>query len=567
MRYAFWLGVISMFTLIYDIGFEKSLLHQKFVIWVYLLALAGGIFFIFARHSQRKDKPRRTVWITDVLLTTLCVVLIGVLISSLNKGIPTRHPWLTLAIIILFFREVGNYRFEIKKQYLDPAQLFIISFLAIILIGTGLLLLPRSTHHGISFIDALFTATSAVCVTGLAVVDTGKIFTLSGQTILIFLMQAGGLGIMTFTSYFGFFFKGSASYQNRLMIRDMTNADRIADVFSTLKKILLVTFLIEITGVFIIYLSLDQGLIPAAGDRLFFSVFHAVSAFCNAGFSTLTNNLFETGYQFNYVLHLTVAFLIIIGGIGFPIVFTTLTYIKHSFLQVVLKKEKHNPWLLGINSRIVLSTTALLLIIGTVLIYILEYNNTLSQHSGIGKVITAFFGATTPRTAGFNSVDMTALHYATVMVIFILMWIGASPGSTGGGIKTSTFTIAILNFLSLARGKDRVEIFKREISPITTRRAFAAISLSFIVIGSAVFLLAIFEPGKDLMPLAFETVSAFGTVGLSLGITSSLSDAGKIVIILTMFIGRVSMLTILISFMRRVINLKYKYPSEDVLIN
>lgn len=556
-----------MITLIYDVGFEKSILIQKIVIWIYLLALAGGIFFIFARHTQRKDKPRRTVWITDILLTALCVILIIVLISGINKGIPERHPWLTLAIIILFIRELGNYRFEVKKQYLNPAQLFIMSFLGIIIMGTLLLMLPRSTHQGIGIVDALFTATSAVCVTGLAVLDTGKVFTHSGQSILIFLIQAGGLGIMTFTSYFGFFFKGGASYQNRLMIQDMTNADRIADVFSTLKKILLITFLIELTGATIIYFSLDHSLIPMAGDRVFFSVFHAVSAFCNAGFSTLTNNLFETGYQFNYVLHLTIASLIIIGGIGFPIVFTTLTYIKHSFLQMILKNEKHNPWILGINSRIVLLTTLLLLISGTVLIYILEYNNTLAGHNGIGKVITAFFSATTPRTAGFNSVDLTALHFATVMVIFILMWIGASPGGTGGGIKTSTFTIAIVNFLSLARGKDRVEIFQREISPISTRRAFAAISLSFVVIGSAVFLLAIFERDKDLMPLAFEAVSAFGTVGLSLGITSSLSDAGKMIIILTMFIGRVSMLTILISFMRRVINLKYKYPSEDVLIN
>jgi potassium uptake TrkH family protein len=567
MRIAYLLGFLSLGTLIYDIGFEKSILLQHAVIWVYLLALAGGIFFIIARHSLRQDKPRRKVLLADILLSLLSFILIIKLLTSFNEGLPERHPVLTLAIILLFIREIGNYRFEIKKQYLNPAQLFIISFLGIIVVGTFLLLLPRSTQSGITLVDALFTATSAVCVTGLAVVDTGKFFTLSGQTIIIFLMQAGGLGIMTFSSYFGFFFKGGASYQNRLMIRDMTNSERIADVFNTLKKILLITFFIELAGGIIIYLSLDHTLIPAAGERIFFSVFHAVSAFCNAGFSTLTNNLFETGFRYNYVLQLTMASLIIIGGIGFPIVFTTLTYFKHLILQSVLKKEKHSPWIVGINSRIVLLTTVFLLLIGTISIYFLEYNNTLADHNGIGKVITAFFSATTPRTAGFNSVEITSLHYATIMLIFILMWIGASPGGTGGGIKTSTFAIALMNFISLARGKDRVEIFKREISPMSSRRAFAAISLSILVIGSAMLLLSIFEKGKDLMPLAFETVSAFGTVGLSLGITSSLSDAGKIIIILTMFIGRVSMLTILISFMRRVINLKYKYPSEDVLIN
>lgn len=567
MRVAFWFGVIGLATLIYDIGFEKPLHVQKLILVIYLLALSGGIVFTFALYSHRKEKPGKKVWVTDILLSLLCLVLVIHILATFSEGIPARHPWLTLAIVMLFFREMGNYKIEIKKQYLNPAQLFIISFMGIIFAGTFLLMLPRSTFTGISFIDALFTSTSAVCVTGLAVVDTGKFFTPLGQTFLIILIQTGGLGIMTFTSYFGYFFKGGASYQNRLMIQDMTNSERIADVFNTLKRILLITFFIEMGGALIILASLDHTLIPAMGDRIFFSVFHAVSAFCNAGFSTLSNSLFEAGYRFNYTFHLTVAGLIIIGGIGFPIVFTTLSYIKHIFLETILKREKHRPWLLGINSRIVLITTMCLLFFGTVIIYGLEYNNALAEHSGIGKVITAFFSATTPRTAGFNTVDMTALHFSTIMVLFILMWIGASPGSTGGGIKTSTFAIAVMNFMSLARGKDRVEVFKREISPISTRRAFAAISLSMVVIGAAVLMLSMTEKGKDLMPLAFETVSAFGTVGLSLGVTSSLTDAGKIIIILTMFIGRVSMLAILVSFLRRVVNLKYKYPAEDVLIN
>jgi trk system potassium uptake protein len=182
-------------------------------------------------------------------------------------------------------------------------------------------------------------------------------------------------------------------------------------------------------------------------------------------------------------------------------------------------------------------------------------------------LVTAFFAATTPRTAGFNSVDTTALKFSTILIVIVLMWIGASPGSTGGGIKTSTIAIAILNFLSIAKGKDRIEIYRREISAISTRRAFATLSLSLILIGVSVFCLAISDSDKDLIKLAFESVSAFGTVGLSLGITSALSTAGKIVIILTMFIGRVSMLTILVAFMRRIVNLKYKFPTEDVLIN
>lgn len=565
---AFFLGFVGILSLIYDLGFNKSHTSQHVVNGIYMLSLAGGVYFLLSAYFSGIKKPQKKLWPVDAFLF---VLFIGVIIRILiwyRTGESPRHIALNLALISAFVRELSSFRTEVNRRYLNPAQLFILSFASIIFAGTLLLMLPNSTYDGIMLIDAFFTSTSAVCVTGLSTVDVGKVFTPLGQTVLILLIEAGGIGIMTFTSYFGYFFKGGASYQNRLMLRDMTNSDRIADVFSTLRKIIMITILIELFGAMVIYFSIDTADLPGIGHRIFFSIFHSVSAFCNAGFSTLSNNLYEPAFRFNYLMHLTIAGLIIIGGIGFPIIFNALTYFKYFLMKRVFnRKPIYAPWVLGMNARIVLVTTFFLLVIGTALIYLLEYQNTLSDHHGAGKVITAFFGATTPRTAGFNTVDMSALHISTVLVIFILMWIGASPGSTGGGIKTSTFTIALLNFLSLAKGKDRIEIFKREISPFSTRRAFAAISLSFIVIGISIFFLAVFESEKDLMKLAFESVSAFGTVGLSLGITSSLSAGGKIIIILTMFIGRVSMLTILVAFMRKIINLKYKFPAEDVLIN
>ncbi len=567
MRIAYWLGTIGIITLIYNVGFEPSDTALFIINTIFLLVLTSGFYFIIARHTLTKEKLGKKVWIPDIILSVLILFTLVRLITEFNSGLPFRNPWLTFSLMLLFLRELGNYRIEVKKQYLNPAQLFIISFLGIILAGTFLLMLPRATLSGIRFIDALFTATSAVCVTGLAVVDTGKFFSPLGQTIIIILIQAGGLGIMTFTSYFGYFFKGGASYQNRLMIRDMTNTDRISDVFNTLKKILLITFLIEFAGAVMIFLTVDRSLIPETVERIFFSLFHSVSAFCNAGFSTLTNSLYETGYRYNYPLHLIISILIIFGGLGFPIVFNALSYLRHHILKLIIPGYSFSPWILGINTRIVLVTTVALLIGGTGLIYLTEYNNTLAEHNAFGKIVTAFFSATTPRTAGFNTIDTTALNVSTIMIVFLLMWIGASPGSTGGGIKTTTFAISVFNFLSLAKGKDRVEVFKREISPITIRRAYSAITLSLIVICTAVALLSVFEKDKDLFKLAFETVSAFGTVGLSLGITGSLSVPGKIIIVLTMFIGRVSMLTLLVAFMRRVVNLKYKLPAEDVLIN
>ena len=208
-----------------------------------------------------------------------------------------------------------------------------------------------------------------------------------------------------------------------------------------------------------------------------------------------------------------------------------------------------------------------LTIVGTIMFYIIEYHNTLQEHHGIGKFITALFGATTPRTAGFNTIDMSALHFSTVMMIFLLMWVGASPASTGGGIKTNTFAIAILNFLSLAKGKAKIEVYRREIADISVRRAFAVISLSLLVIGLAIMLISIFDSEKSLLDIAFECFSAYSTVGLSLGITASLSGFSKLVLIVVMFVGRVSMLSILIAVVRKVKEQNYRYPKEEISIN
>ena len=261
----------------------------------------------------------------------------------------------------------------------------------------------------------------------------------------------------------------------------------------------------------------------------------------------------------------------VLGGLGFPIVVNIVKYIKYFFTKKIFyltgKQQPHRPWVLNLNSRITLVTTTTLTVVGTVLFYINEYNNTLAEHSGIGKFITALFGAATPRTAGFNTVDTTALNFSTVMMLFLLMWIGASPASTGGGVKTNTFAIATLNFFSLARGKSKIEVFRREIAEVSVRRAFAVISLSLLVIGFGIISISIFDSEKSLLNIAFECFSAYSTVGLSLGITASLSPESKFVIIAVMFIGRVSMLTLLIAVFKKVKQKNYKYPVEEITIN
>lgn len=567
-RVSFWLSFLAILSVVYDFGFNHSAFLQRGLHWVYLLACTAGVVSLISKYLLEQRFPRLVARVFDTIFFLFLALL---LIHDFGWGhIPSLHdaPWIYVAVFLVFIREFSMLDLDVYQTFLNPAQLFIASFFAIVIIGAILLILPKATYSGISFVDALFTSTSAVCVTGLIVVDTGSYFTLFGQSIILFLIQAGGIGIMTFTSYFSYFFRGSSSYENQLLLKDLTNAEKMGDVFDTLKKIILLTFLIEAAGAGLIFFSLDAGLITSVSERIFFSVFHAVSAFCNAGFSTLPNSLYEPGFQFNYPLHLVIAILFIIGGIGFPIAFNFFKYIRYIFIHRLLRRELYYvPWIININSRLVLTTTVILLLSGTLLFYLFEYDNTLAEHRGIGKIVTAFFGAATPRTAGFNSVDTSALKLSTLMVVFLLMWIGASPGSTGGGIKTTTFAIGTLNFLSIARGKDRLEVFRREVSEISVRRAFAIISLSLIVIGLSAFFIAIFDPEQHLLSIAFESFSAYSTVGLSLGITADLSVESKTVVILTMFIGRVGMLTILAAFLRKMKHFKYRYPSEDILIN
>ena len=475
-------------------------------------------------------------------------------------------------VIIALMVEVSNNSLKLSNRNTNPALLFVFSFLFIIVFGAGLLLLPNATYTGISLTDAFFTSTSAVCVTGLIVVDTATFFTPLGKVFIIVLIQIGGLGIMTFTSFFGYFFKGGASFGNQFLLKDLINEEKLGEIYKTLLKIITITFSIEAIGAAIIYYTLDPTLFSGDSSRLGFSLFHSISAFCNAGFSTLSGNLYQPGYRYNYNLHYIIGILVIIGGLGFPIVFNYYRLLRHflknKYRQITSKcGYVHAPKIINVNTRIAVITTLALLITGFVFFMFSEYNHSLKGLSMAGKIAGAFFGSVTTRTAGFNSVDMTALAPATILVYFFLMWVGASPASTGGGIKTTTFAVAILNIVSLVKGKGRIEIFGRELANESVRRAFSVIFLSFLVIGMSVLMLVITDGYLDLEKIIFEVISAFGTVGLSLGITAQLSQAGKWILIVTMFLGRVGTLTIMIGIFRKLRSFQYHYPTENIMIN
>ena len=572
---SFTIAVFAFLLSIIDLGFllEKDL--DEFFLFTYNLGILICLISLTARLYWKKLRMHRKIVASDTFLSVfLSFVLIFNVVSLARNGTDSLHnTWTYIALFLVFIREIYNIHFRFKYKVVNPAQLFVGSFFIIILMGSLLLMLPNATRGEISYVDALFTATSAVCVTGLAVVDTGGVFTLIGQTIILFLIQTGGLGIMTFASYFSYFFRSGSSYENQMYMGEMTNVDKLDEVFSVLKKIITVTFAIEAIGAVMLFFSITDSAVHGFGHRIYFSVFHAVSAFCNAGFSPLKNSLFEATFRFNYLFQLIIALLIIFGGLGFPIIFNSWKFfvykIGNTFKRLLKKREKtYLPWVLNLNSKVIISTTAILLISGTIFVLIFEYNNTLTEHhSFFGKFIVSFFGSVTTRTAGFNSIDTGAMTLPTTLIFILLMWIGASPASTGGGIKTSTIAVAFLNVVSIAKGKKNLEIFGREISGVSINKSFAIILLSVVVIFTSTLGVAMFDADKNLLSIVFEVVSAYATVGLSRGITGSLTDASKIIVLITMFLGRVGMITFLMAIIKKTNNTKYRYPTEDLLIN
>jgi len=460
---------------------------------------------------------------------------------------------------------------------LHPALLFVISFIVLILLGAFALIHPAATVKGISFTHALFTATSAVTVTGLAVLDTGKDFTTFGQTVILILIQLGGLGVLTVSNIFALVFKSNSSFKNRMIIGDMIKEMDNDRIFSTLFKIVFITIVVEAIGAILIYMlvPMNEGL---GGDRAFFAIFHAVSAFCNGGFSTMTNSLYEEPVRFNYGFHLIVAWLIFTGGIGYSVMINHYKHIKTYLLKKVhlLRYKKYQPNTINLiktttNNKIIIITSGILLLSGTLLFYIAEYNGVLAGHSGFGKIFTALFNAVTPRTAGFNNVNMADLALPSTVLIMFLMWIGASPGSTGGGIKTTTFAIVTLNLINQITGKDKMVVNNREIPPVTINQVNAVIILSIIAIMTTTFLLSWFNPALPLKDIMFEAISAYSTVGLSIGITGSLSSESLYVLMVTMFLGRVIFLTFLSGIFnqlskKRDASTAY-YPPESIYIN
>lgn len=438
---------------------------------------------------------------------------------------------------------------------MTPSRVLVLGFASVILLGALLLTLPQATQdgNGLNFINALFTATSAVCVTGLVVVDTATTFTLFGQSVILFLIQVGGLGFMTFATLFFIILGKKITLKERLLLQEALNQVSLAGIVRLAKSVIQISFIIETVGALLLTLrwSFDFGWRKA----LYFGIFHSVSAFNNAGFDLFGNFTSLTAYVGDPLTNITIMLLIILGGLGF-------TVLANFYFYGIRKFSLH--------TKIVLQVTGILIVLGTGIILMLEYSNplTLGPLPWGTKVLAALFQAVTPRTAGFNTINLANMHETTLLFIIVLMFIGASPGSTGGGIKTTTFISIIFSVISTFRSESQhVVIEGRTLPNDIIRKALAITTTAVFLIFFMTFILSITE--KDyLFPLLFEVTSAFGTVGLSLGCTPVLSAFGKALIILTMFIGRLGPLTLGYFLSQKVkkSSVHIKYPDERILI-
>ena len=573
----FIVAVITTTAIIIDYGFElqpkeDALLKQiyNFSWWIYIVSYVGSFIFQWKKITKKKVIPT-ILW--GILLVSIGLEHIVVLPPSFDW---LNHQLFEIGVLGMFsILEISRSVIGFINKQTNPSLLMATAFAIIISVGTLLLLLPRSTQEGVSLsiIDSLFISTSAVCITGLTPIDIAQVFTVEGQFIIAMLVQIGGLGVMTITSFFALFFMGGSGLYNQFALRDLVGSDTLSSLLSTLLYILTFTFVIEGIGALLIWLSIHGTMDMTLRQEIFFSCFHSISAFCNAGFSTIPghvgNPAFMQGHNFFF---LTISLLIVLGGLGFPILMNfkrIVFYHLKSWIQPLFGRKQVNKvsHLTQLNTRIVLTTTATLLIIATLLIAILEWNGALKELPFIDKIVHSIFNAVAPRSSGFSSVDLAHFSFITILIYMVLMWIGGGSQSTAGGIKINTFVVSIASFISVVKGRNNVVLFNRELSENSIRRASAVIISSIFCILFFFILLMILEPNLPHKGLLFETVSAFSTVGSSLNITPQLGNLSKLLVALIMFIGRVGFITLLMSFVKLENNPKLRFPKDNIIIN
>jgi trk system potassium uptake protein TrkH len=546
---AYLLAIWSFLVLFLEpiIGFYTNYARVEF--FTALANLVLLLLTILNRVLLGESKERHRILLFDVAMLILGSIFLVSQAKFVIFSLLIRQTYFILQYILFRAFEGKLYRWLTG----NPPVTLMLSFLLVILFGAILLMLPVSSKLNTvtPFMDALFTATSATCVTGLVVVDTGTHFSFFGQMVILMLIQIGGLGIMTISTVFAIILGQRINLKLENIMYQVVGGSYAVNVFQLLKSIVLVTLVIESVGTLLLFARFAQDFQPM--EALFLSLFHAVSAFCNAGFSPLGNNL--VSYVDSLAVNLVITALIIAGGLGFSVIID----LQHH----ALKKDRARK--LNLHTKIVLVTTAFLLVLGFTVFYLAEYNGAMRGFSIHRRILGSWFQSVTLRTAGFNTIDLSQIGKASVLISIVLMFIGASPGSTGGGIKTTSFAVLTLSVISLLKGKRHISVFKRRIHEYNFREATGLIMLSITIILVVLFFLMLVEP-HAFDKLLFEAVSAFGTVGLTLGITPQLTVIGKLLITVLMYVGRIGPLTMIYAFSTRAKQININYAEEKIPI-
>ena len=493
------------------------------------------ICFIFILLEQIRIAPRK-LYIIVPIIQIIGLILINFLSKKYYNIYSYRIAW-TIAGSILFFLIIVINWLRLSYSKFTLYQLIIASFVFVITLGSLLLYLPLSTVKGnMHFIDALFTATSAVCVTGLTVIDISKELTLFGRIVLITLIQIGGLGIMSISAIVLLFSVSKGSVRDRIRTLEMFNTQNKDIIQSTIKVIFLATFLIEFAGAISLFTVIknDAG---GVGEKIFSSLFHSISAFCNAGFSLYANSLHR--FSNNITVSVTIGLLIILGGIGYPVLLTVFFAIKNKIMG--------KRYIIDTQTTIVLFTTIILLLFGFLFIFFNEYNGVLKDLSLREKILISAFQSISPRTAGYETISYNSMNSVTIGIIVFLMFVGASPSGTGGGVKTTTLFVFVSSIITAISNRPFIVVRGRKIKESAVNKSVAIFTLAIAISAFAALLIFYIDGYKTMTPVLFESVSALSTTGLSLGITPSLSIWSKIIVMILMFIGRVGYLTLFMS--------------------
>ncbi len=578
---AFIASIVCIVAAILLIGIDHdeadSLLLRRMIRVSQIVFIVKVIYNIIFNYRETRRSTKMFKWITDI---AIFVTLLPLLYPH------PEHAWLPWLERVLYnnhviFTIVGIYAvvefcygiLRMVDRRINPTFMLATSFIFFIIIGSFVLMLPKCTVGGIKYMDSLFVSTSAVCITGLTPVDISATFTPFGILVLSLLIQIGGLGVMTFTSFFALFFSGNTSVYSQLVVKDMIYSKTINSLLPTLLYILSFTIVIELIGAAAIFLSVHSTLCMSLEEEMIFSAFHSVSGFCNAGFSNIEGGLSNPALlHSNQLIYIIASALIFLGGIGFPILVNFKTvignYLRRFGRMLTRRRRGGEPvHIYDMNTKIVMKTTLLIFLFSAVLFFIMEYGNSLAGMSLYDKIVQSVFNAFVPRSSGFASVNPAGFLNITIIMMIVLMWIGGASQSTAGGIKVNTFAVMLHELKSVIKGRSSVVAYQRTIAPDSIRRANAVVALSILGYISISMLLVAFEPNISVKALLFESASALFTVGSSLGITAELSDASKILLCVAMFLGRVGILSLLIGFFGQHGEPPVKHPIDNVIIN